>query len=100
MVDITAVGIPGTRPLNLSGADEGPLAEAVKESIRRRNESVIEGASRRDLSRCTSCGARVILLDQPETFAYRDHQIVCAECGAERDLVLLFHSEADIGGEG
>lgn len=100
MVDDTAVGVPGTHPLTLAGTDENSLAGAVKESIRRRNESLIANASRHDLRRCSSCGSRVILLDQPETFAYRDHEIVCASCGAERDLVHLFHSEADIGGEG
>lgn len=53
-----------------------------------------------DLIACAACDARVILLNQPRTWAHRADQRVCAGCAAERDVIALYRTDIDIGGEG
>lgn len=100
MVDDAAIGVPGTHPVSLSEDEQTRLAGAVRETRKRASLMLIRPYDRPDLLFCPSCGERVILLDQPETFVVRDAERMCAACGAERDFVQLYRSEADIGGEG
>src|SRR5687767_8955058 len=100
MVDDAAIGVPGSHPASLSKDEQVRLAGAVRETRKRVSLKVINGTLAPDLLFCPSCGEKVILLDRPETFVVQDDERICAACGAERDFVSLYRSEADIGGEG
>lgn len=105
MADEAGLGVPGTNPAALPDEEQrSTMASAVRETLR---AQVIELLERRglagspDLVECPRCGDRIILLDQPATFAIdkADRSRICAACGGEADFLAMIAPEADIGGE-
>jgi hypothetical protein len=87
----------------LTTGEQEALARAVRATV---HDQIIDLLERRglissdDLVQCPRCGDRVILLDQPATFAIDAGSRICAACRAESDFIRIVLPEDDIGGEG
>ena len=102
--DVDGFGTPGTHALKITPEEEDKLAVAVRESVRRQVTAMLRrrGIRLDDADACPSCGDRIIVLDEPPTFAFDldEQQRICLACEAEREFIRMVRPPADIGGEG
>lgn len=78
---------------------------AVRETFRRQVLDLLAErglASSPDLRECPRCGDRIILLDQPATFApdRASKARICTACRAEQDFRAIVAPDMEHGGEG
>lgn len=103
-MDVDGFGTPGTQALKITPEQEDHLAVAVRESVRRQVTAMLRqrGIPLDDAESCPVCGDRIIVLDEPPTFAFdlEEQRRICLACEAEREFIRMVRPPADIGGEG